>query len=62
MITRGPDGDTFELIGSLTAVHAAAEHGAYLDYLRRPEVAVITITVTEAGLSRRPLPPAASHR
>ena len=49
LITRASDGDTFEVIGSLTAVHAAAEHDAYLDYLRRPEVAVVTITVTEQG-------------
>ncbi len=49
LITRASDGDTFELVGSLTAVHAAGEHDAYLDYLRRPEVAVVTITVTEQG-------------
>ena len=49
LITRASDGDTFELIGSLSAVHAASDHEAYLDYLRRPEVAVVTITVTEQG-------------
>ena len=49
LITRAFDGDTFELIGSLTAVHPATDHDAYLDYLRRPEVAVVTITVTEQG-------------
>ena len=43
------DGDTFEVIGSISAVHAAGEHDAFLDYLRRPEVALITITVTEQG-------------
>ena len=36
LITRAADGDTFELIGSLSAVHAAAEHEAYLDYLAAP--------------------------
>jgi fructuronate reductase len=49
MITRASDGDTFEVIGSISAVHAAGEHDAFLDYLRRPEVALITITVTEQG-------------
>jgi fructuronate reductase len=49
LITRASDGDAFELVGSLTAVHAAGDHDAYLDYLRRPEVAVVTITVTEQG-------------
>lgn len=52
LITRSPDGDAFELVGALSAVHAAAEHDAYLDYLSRPEVAIVTITVTEAGYLR----------
>lgn len=49
LITRSGDGDTFELIGALSAVHAATEHAQYLDYLRRPEVSIVTITATEAG-------------
>ena len=53
LITRSAEGDTFELIGALSAVHAAADHEAYLDYLSRPEVAVVTITVTEAALPTR---------
>ena len=52
LITRSAEGDTFELIGALSAVHAAADHEAYLDYLSRPEVAIVTITVTEAGYLR----------
>jgi fructuronate reductase len=52
LITRNADGDSFELIGALSAVHAAAEHETYLSYLSRPEVAIITITVTEAGYLR----------
>ena len=52
LITRSPEGDTFELIGALSAIHAAADHEAYLDYLSRPEVAVVTITVTEAAYLR----------
>ena len=49
LITRSGDGDTFELIGALSAVHAASEHDQFLDYLSRPEVSIVTITVTEAG-------------
>ena len=49
LITRSGDGDTFELIGTLSAVHAATEHDQFLDYLSRPEVSIVTITVTEAG-------------
>jgi len=52
LITRSGEGDTFELIGALSAVHAAADHEAYLDYLSRPEVALVTITVTEAAYLR----------
>ena len=52
LITRSGEGDTFELIGALSAVHAAAEHEVYLDYLTRSEVAIITITVTEAAYLR----------
>jgi fructuronate reductase len=52
LITRSGEGDSFELIGTLSAVHAAAEHEAYLDYLGRAEVAIITITVTEAAYLR----------
>jgi fructuronate reductase len=54
LITRSPKGDDFELVGSLSAVHAAAEHDAYLDYLSRPDVAIVTITVTEAAYLRAP--------
>jgi len=52
LITRSGEGDTFELIGALSAVHAASDHGAHLDYLSRSEVAVVTITVTEAAYLR----------
>jgi fructuronate reductase len=52
LITRGAQGDTFELIGALSAVHAAAEHEAYLDYLSSPQTALVTITVTEAAYLR----------
>ncbi|MFL6027725.1 MAG: mannitol dehydrogenase family protein [Friedmanniella sp.] len=54
LITRSTDGDEFEVVGSLSAVHPASDHEQYLDYLRRPDVAVLTITVTEAGYLRAP--------
>jgi fructuronate reductase len=54
LVTRGAEGDTFAVLGSVSAVHSADEHEAYLDYLRRPEVALVTITVTEAGYLRGP--------
>jgi fructuronate reductase len=52
LMTRSAEGDTFEVIGTLSSVHAAAEHETYLDYVSRPDLAVITITVTEAGYLR----------
>jgi len=52
LITRGAEGDTFELIGSVSAVHPAADHEAYLDYLSAPQTALVTITVTEAAYIR----------
>lgn len=52
LITRGGQGDSFELIGSLSAVHPSTDHSDFLDYLSRPEVAVVTITVTEVGYVR----------
>jgi hypothetical protein len=35
-------------------VHPATDHAAFLGYLGRPEVGVVTITVTEAGYVRAP--------
>jgi fructuronate reductase len=54
LITRSADGDSFDLIGALSAVHGAVEHEAYLDYLSRGEVAIVSITVTEAAYLRGP--------
>ncbi|MPV37553.1 mannitol dehydrogenase family protein [Georgenia subflava] len=54
LITRQADGDEFEVISSLSAVHAADDSEAFLGYLRAPETAVITTTVTEAGYMRGP--------
>jgi fructuronate reductase len=52
LVTRGPDGDTDAFVASLSAVHASDDHQAWLDYLGRPEVGVVTLTVTEAGYQR----------
>ncbi len=54
LITRSADGDAFEVVGSIAAAHPAGDHAALLDYLRRPEVAVVTITLTEAAYLRGP--------
>ena len=51
-ITRVAEGDTLELVGSLSAVHSAAEHEAYLGYFSAPQTVLVTITVTEGGYIR----------
>lgn len=52
LITRGPEGAAFEVISSVSAVHPASDHEAWLSYWRSPEIAVVTLTVTEAGYLR----------
>jgi fructuronate reductase len=54
LITRTADDDELEVIGSVSAVHAAADNPAWLDYLRSEETAIVTLTVTEAGYRRGP--------
>jgi fructuronate reductase len=54
LVTRAGDGDAFELIGSLSRAHAPADHDAWLAYFASPELAAVTVTVTEAGYLRAP--------
>jgi fructuronate reductase len=49
LITRAAASDRREVISTLSAAHAASDHEAWLSYLRLPQVAAVTITVTEAG-------------
>jgi fructuronate reductase len=52
LVSRGPDVDRFEVISSLSLAHVAADHDAWLRYFKAPELAAVTITVTEAGYLR----------
>ncbi|MGH3368035.1 MAG: mannitol dehydrogenase family protein, partial [Nocardioidaceae bacterium] len=52
LVTRAADDDRREIIGSISATHRATDHAAWLGYLTSPEVAVLTLTVTEAGYLR----------
>jgi fructuronate reductase len=54
LVTKAADGDRFDVITSLSRVHPADDHSAWLAHLRTPDVAVVTLTVTEAGYRRRP--------
>ncbi|MDQ2796338.1 MAG: mannitol dehydrogenase family protein [Actinomycetota bacterium] len=52
LAVRGPSGTELELIGSLSAVHSGEDAEALRGYLASPQVAVVTLTVTEAGYRR----------
>ncbi len=52
LVTRTSGGDRCEVVSSISAVHPAADHEAWLGYLSSRDVAVITLTVTEAGYLR----------
>ncbi|MFI1582973.1 mannitol dehydrogenase family protein [Embleya sp. NPDC020630] len=54
LVTRGPDRDRLEVVGSLTSAHPGGDHAAWLEHWRRPELAVVTLTVTEAAYTRAP--------
>lgn len=54
LVTRHEDGDRFEVVGSVSAVHSAADHASWLGYFRSPDLAVVTSTVTEAGYLHDP--------
>jgi fructuronate reductase len=48
VVTRGPDADSVQLVASISAV-VSGRDPAWPDLLARPEVGVVTLTVTEAG-------------
>jgi len=54
VVSRGGDGDGFDVVSAVSRAHAAADHDAWLAYFAEPALAAVTITVTEAGYVRRP--------
>lgn len=52
LLVRSADRDLATVVDSLVAVHDSADAGAWRDYLSRPEVGVLTLTLTEAGYRR----------
>lgn len=54
LVTRDADGDRWEVLTSLSAVHPADDHAAWLGYLRSADLRLITLTVTETGYMRGP--------
>lgn len=49
LIIRAADGDTAEVIPSVAQAFAGTDRAALLSYLADPAVAVVTMTITEAG-------------
>jgi fructuronate reductase len=54
LVSRAPGGDVFEVLASLSRAHAADEHEGELRYFEQPDLAAVTVTVTEAGYLRGP--------
>ncbi len=52
LITRKGEGDAYEVISSISAVHPASDFHAFIGYFTSPDLAVVTSTVTEAGYYR----------
>lgn len=53
VLERGPDGDRVEVVTALVAARPGRDTPALLAALADPAVAVVTLTVTEAGYRRR---------
>lgn len=49
LVQRGADGDRFQVIPSIVRTHDASETSTLRHLLSRPEVTVVTMTVTEKG-------------
>jgi fructuronate reductase len=54
LVVRAADGDTCEVVGSVVAAHPGTDADTWYGYLTRPEVRLITLTVTEAAYLRGP--------
>jgi len=52
LITRSADGDSAQIIPSLSRAHPGSDIAALVRYLADPAVVVVTLTVTEAGYVR----------
>ena len=52
LVTRGPDRDDMAVQTAVAAAHPGSDLDAWRAYLVRPEVAVVTLTVTEAAYRR----------
>ena len=49
LVVRAGSGDRFEVVSSVSSAHTSDEHDAWLGFFRSPDLAAVTVTVTEAG-------------
>jgi fructuronate reductase len=49
LIERGDDDDSFDVISSIVQVESGANLAVLIELLARPEIAIISLTITEAG-------------
>ena len=49
LVERGPERARLEVIASISAAHDGDDAGAWAEYFASPQVALVTMTVTEAG-------------
>ena len=54
LITSAPEGDSFEVISSISSMHEGGDMAALHKYFADPNVSIVTSTVTEAGYKRNP--------
>jgi fructuronate reductase len=54
LVVRGPEADEMSVQQALVAAHPGTDLAAWSRQLARPEVAVVTLTVTEAAYARSP--------
>jgi fructuronate reductase len=54
LVERGPDADHARIVRCLALASQAGDHDAWLSLLAGPDLAAVTITVTEAGYLRGP--------
>ena len=52
LITSAPEGDSFEVISSISSMHEGGDMAALHKYFADPNVSIVTSTVTEAGYKR----------
>ncbi|HZW41525.1 MAG TPA: mannitol dehydrogenase family protein [Agromyces sp.] len=54
LVERGPECDRFEVIGSVVRTHAGDDLDSLLRDLVAPDIAVVTLTITETGYASTP--------